>query len=56
VSLKPGEAKTIVFELTFRDLATWDEDGENWVLRDFEKMVYVGASSRDLRLNGTLEM
>jgi beta-glucosidase len=56
VVLKPKETKTVEFSLTFRDLATWSEGAENWVLRESEKTVFVGASSRDLRLNGTLAM
>jgi len=56
VELEPGESKTVAFDLTYRDLATWDEEVENWVISDTKKTVYVGASSRDLRLNAELDI
>lgn len=56
VELEAGESKRISFDLTYRDLATWDVDEENWVIIDAEKVVFVGSSSRDLRLNSTLDV
>ncbi|EJT78053.1 hypothetical protein GGTG_03156 [Gaeumannomyces tritici R3-111a-1] len=52
--LSPGEARPITFELTRRDLSVWDVVAQQWRVRRGEYKIYVGASSRDLRLNGTL--
>ncbi|KAF5577600.1 glycoside hydrolase family 3 [Fusarium pseudocircinatum] len=50
VFLKPGEIKKVTFQLTRRDLSTWDIEQQNWVLSKGEYNFYVGASSRDLPL------
>lgn len=55
VELEPEEAKTVTFDLTYRDLATWAVEEENWVISKPNKTVYVGSSSRDLRLDAELE-
>ncbi|RYP35330.1 hypothetical protein DL767_003869 [Monosporascus sp. MG133] len=56
VSLEPGEAKTVRFNLTRRDISNWDVVSQNWVVTPHEKMVHVGASSRDVRLEGELPL
>ena len=56
VALQPGETKNVVFPLTRRDLSVWDVVMQQWRLQRGEYGVWVGASSRDLRLNGTLEI
>ncbi|KAI1082746.1 glycosyl hydrolase family 3 N terminal domain-containing protein [Whalleya microplaca] len=53
VPLQPGERKTVTFALTRRDLSYWDVVAQNWRVPEGEFKVFVGASSRDLRLNGT---
>ena len=55
VELEAGCSARVSFDLTYRDLATWDSGEENWVIRDTEKVVFMGSSSRDLKLNRTLE-
>ncbi|KAK0616792.1 glycoside hydrolase family 3 protein [Immersiella caudata] len=52
--LAPGEKRTVVFELTRRDLSAWDVVAQQWRLRRGEYKVWVGASSRDLRLDGSV--
>ncbi|KND93877.1 Beta-glucosidase cel3A [Tolypocladium ophioglossoides CBS 100239] len=54
VPLRPGESATVRFELTRRDLSVWDVTGQRWVVQAGTYPVYVGASSRDVRLTGTL--
>ncbi|KAK3950290.1 glycoside hydrolase superfamily [Pseudoneurospora amorphoporcata] len=54
--LAPGEEGQAKFELTRRDLSVWDVEAQQWRLRRGEYKVWVGASSRDLRLNGTFEI
>lgn len=51
--LVPSQARQAVFELTRRDLSVWDVVAQQWRLARGEYQVFVGASSRDLRLNGT---
>lgn len=50
--LVPGQGREVVFELTRRDLSVWDVEGQQWRLRRGRFGVWVGASSRDLRLEG----
>ncbi|AEO64446.1 glycoside hydrolase family 3 protein [Thermothielavioides terrestris NRRL 8126] len=50
--LVPGQAREAVFELTRRDLSVWDVVAQQWRLRRGRYAVWVGASSRDLRLAG----
>ena len=56
VLIKPEETKTVNFSLTRRDLSVWDVVRQNWVLQDGEYKVYVGASSRDVRLTETFAL
>jgi beta-glucosidase len=54
VALEVGESTTVNFELTRRDLSIWDTVQQSWVLQSGKYTVYVGASSRDIRLSGSL--
>lgn len=53
VTLQPGEERTVDLVLPVRALATRDERGAKAV-RNGDVILYVGASSRDIRLRGTL--
>ncbi len=52
--LVPGQGREAVFELTRRDLSVWDVVAQEWRLRRGVYRVWVGASSRDLRAEGTV--
>ncbi|KAG5919069.1 hypothetical protein E4U61_001216 [Claviceps capensis] len=52
--LRPGETQTVEFSLTRRDLSTWDTGAQKWWLQRGEYAIYVGTSSRDLPLRGSL--
>lgn len=54
VPLSAGASREITFELTRRDLSNWDTASQNWVISSYPKKVWVGASSRDLKLNAAL--
>ncbi|KAK0721491.1 glycosyl hydrolase family 3 N terminal domain-containing protein [Apiosordaria backusii] len=54
VSISPNESKTVTFTLTRRDLSNWNTETQNWEISKDEKVVFVGSSSVDLRVNGTL--
>lgn len=56
VSVAPGETATVTFDLTRRDLSTWDIVSQEWLLADGEYNIYVGSSSRDLPLTSTLQI
>ncbi|RFU31181.1 hypothetical protein B7463_g5184, partial [Scytalidium lignicola] len=53
VELKPGETKTVKFNVMRRDLSYWDVIQQNWVMPTYGKFrLRVGGSSRDLRIEG----
>lgn len=52
--LEPGESATVDFELTRRDLSNWDVVAQKWQLQKGDYGVFVGSSSRDLPLTGSL--
>lgn len=51
--LNAGQTATVTFPLTRRDLSHWDTAAQKWSLQPGTYTVFVGASSRDFRLNGT---
>jgi len=52
--LDPGESETFTYQLTRRDLSNWDTVSQDWVITNYPKTVYVGASSRNLPLSAVL--
>lgn len=52
--LAAGESATVSFGLTRRDLSTWDVVAQKWLLQSGSYGLWVGSSSRDLPLSGTL--
>ncbi len=54
VALEPGEARTLAFTLSARDLSYWHPGLRRWVVGGGRTVVEVGASSRDVR--GTVEL
>ncbi|KAI1637021.1 beta-glucosidase M [Biscogniauxia mediterranea] len=49
-----SSSATVEFELTRRDLSVWDVVAQKWMLSKGQYGIWVGASSRDLPLEGTL--
>ncbi|PCH05918.1 Glycoside hydrolase, superfamily [Penicillium occitanis (nom. inval.)] len=56
LSLAAGASGTATFDLTRRDLSYWDVSKQKWVVPSGVFTVYVGASSRDIRLQGTFTL
>ena len=56
VDLKPGETKTVQFVVDRAALSYWSPETKSWVAEPGEFEVQVGASSRDIRLKGPLEL
>jgi beta-glucosidase len=54
VNIPVGETVTVQFDLTRRDLSEWSVVDQSWVLQQGAYQIYVGSSSRDLPLTGTL--
>ncbi|KKY29340.1 putative glycoside hydrolase family 3 protein [Diaporthe ampelina] len=54
LSLQPGASGTATFNLRRRDLSYWDVASQNWVVPGGNFGVSVGASSRDVRLTGSI--
>ncbi|KAF7854757.1 hypothetical protein EAF04_010325 [Stromatinia cepivora] len=54
ISLAAGAKNSLMFELRRKDLSYWDTGSQSWILPAGSFDVWVGASSRDLRLSGVL--
>lgn len=53
VALAPGERRALTVTIDDRSLSYWSEATHSWV-RVTDRPVYVGSSSRDIRLHGVL--
>ncbi|KAM0257113.1 hypothetical protein ACHAQJ_004577 [Trichoderma viride] len=56
ILLSPQISGTVHFELTKRDLSVWDVVSQSWVIQEGEYKIFVGASSRDIRLKGSVRV
>ena len=54
VTLEPGAEREVTFTLTARDLSYWSALHRRWVLEGGEFGIYIGASSRDIRLSAAI--
>ncbi|KAI1407528.1 glycoside hydrolase family 3 protein [Hypoxylon sp. FL1857] len=54
--IKVGESAKYTFELTRRDLSSWDVTRQAWKLSAGPHQIYVGPSSRNLPLNAVLQL
>ncbi len=52
VALAPGEAKTVRFTLTEKELSYYDPDVKAWVAEAGVFEILIGSSSRDIRASG----
>ena len=52
ITLKPGEAKEVEFNIDRNALAYFNDKTESWITEPGEVKVMVGSSSRDIRLTG----
>jgi beta-glucosidase len=55
IHLSAGEARTVVLHVPLRKLQYWSVANARWVTAIGKRMVSVGASSRDLRLEQSIE-
>ncbi|MCX5419188.1 beta-glucosidase [Streptomyces sp. NBC_00078] len=56
LTLRPGERSRVEVEVAARTLSSWDPKRHHWVLGTGRRPVWVGASSRDLRLRTHVEV
>ena len=56
LELEPGETTEISLPISAFDLSFYDEATENWKLERGEFTVFIGSSSRDIRLSGSIEI
>ncbi|KAJ4363580.1 glycoside hydrolase 3 [Neocucurbitaria cava] len=54
LKLEAGASATATFKLRRRDLSIWDEKTRGWSVVSGEYGVFVGSSSRDVRLTGKI--
>ncbi|KAI0639272.1 beta-glucosidase [Trametes polyzona] len=54
VFLNPGESKTVSFQLSRYDFSVWDVGAQRWEVAKGITGISVGASSRDLKLKGSV--
>jgi beta-glucosidase len=54
VYLAAGQTKSVTMELSRFDLSIWDTAGQRWRVPAGTTDVLVGASSRDIRLRGSV--
>jgi len=51
ISLNAGESTTVDFDLLRKDLSYWDVVTQNWVMANGTYEIYVGSSSRNLKVH-----
>ncbi|KAJ4363719.1 hypothetical protein N0V95_001035 [Ascochyta clinopodiicola] len=54
--LQPGESREVEFSLDRRDLSVWNVVAQKWELQKGDYKVWVGASSRDIRAEGGINI
>ncbi|WP_314413953.1 beta-glucosidase family protein [Streptomyces sp. DSM 40484] len=54
LTLKAGESRRVTVRVDERTLSSWDPGRSGWVLGGGRRTVWIGASSRDLRLRTTV--
>jgi len=52
VELAPGQVERVTVHVSRRALSFWSVDANDWAVAPGARQVFVGASSRDLRLSG----
>jgi beta-glucosidase len=54
LELQPGCGKRVTIRIDARSLSYWSTERRRWVVATGRRVVYVGSSSRDIRLSGAL--
>ncbi len=56
VELLPGESKEVIFTITSRELASFDEVSNSWQVQPDDYVLYVGTSSRHIPRSLTIKV
>jgi beta-glucosidase len=56
LSIQPNQTATFHSDITRRDVSNWETETQNWVISNYPKKIYVGASSRKLYLEADLDL
>jgi beta-glucosidase len=56
VELDPGESRTVRVRIEPRQLSYWASDDDRWTVAAGRRPIYVGASSRDVKLTGGIDV
>lgn len=56
VSVDVGQSTVVEFDLLRKDLSYWDVESQNWVIEKGEYGVFLGSSSRDVKVQGCFTM
>jgi beta-glucosidase len=54
IELAPGQGRRIAIHIDARALSYWSTDRHAWVMPEGSREIYVGSSSRDIRLHGAI--
>lgn len=54
VEFAPGRSAELKIHIGLRQLSYWSPDRHDWIVADGDRPVYVGSSSRDIRLTGKI--
>lgn len=54
VELEPAQRQRVTMHVDARGLSYWSVDKHGWMVADGDRAVYVGSSSRDIRLRGLI--
>lgn len=54
IELEPGQSRTVTAQIPRRQLSYWSEQDQRWQFAGGARTVYVGSSSRDIRLNASV--
>jgi len=54
IELAPGQSRQVAIHIDARALSYWSTASHDWVVAEGSRKIYVGSSSRDIRLHGTI--
>ncbi|KAJ8084258.1 hypothetical protein PM082_003026 [Marasmius tenuissimus] len=55
VFIAPGQSKSVSMQLSRFDFSVWNTNTQRWEIPSGQATIAIGASSRDIRLNGTIQ-
>ena len=56
IDLAPGQSKQVAIQIDARALSYWSTARHDWVMAEGSRPIYVGSSSRDFRLRGSISV